>query len=53
MVGLTAYRNRFGTDPSDFPVATLAEAQSMALPLHNHMDEADVERVVAALESLA
>ena len=34
-------------------IATRAEAQSMALPLHNHMSEADVERVVAALESVA
>jgi dTDP-4-amino-4,6-dideoxygalactose transaminase len=53
VVGLTAYRQRFGVDPRDFPLATRAEAQSMALPLHNHMSEADVERVVAALESVA
>jgi perosamine synthetase len=53
VVGLSAYRDRFGTAPSQFPVSTRAEAQSMALPLHNHMNEADVERVVAALESIA
>ncbi len=53
VVGLSAYRNRFGVAPADFPVATRAEAQSMALPLHNHMTEADVERVVAALEAVA
>ena len=52
VVGLSAYRRRFGTDPADFPVATHVEANSMALPLHNHMVEADVERVVAALEEL-
>ena len=53
VVGLSAYRNRFGVAPADFPVATRAEAQSMALPLHNRMTEADVERVVAALEAVA
>jgi dTDP-4-amino-4,6-dideoxygalactose transaminase len=53
VVGLTAYRNEFSTNPADFPIATRAEAQSIALPLHNHMTEADVERVVAALESVA
>lgn len=53
VVGLAAYRRRYGTDPADFPVATHVEAHSMALPLHNHMGEADVERVVAALEELS
>ncbi len=53
VVGLSAYRNRFGTDPIAFPQATAAEAHSMALPLHNHMKVADVDRVVAALEELA
>jgi perosamine synthetase len=53
VVGLSAYRDRFGTDPAYFPVATRAEAQSIALPLHNHMTEIDVERVVSALETVA
>jgi dTDP-4-amino-4,6-dideoxygalactose transaminase len=52
VVGLEAYRNAFGTDPADFPVATRAEAQSIALPLHNHMSVTDVDRVVAALDTL-
>lgn len=52
VVGLAAYRRRFGTDPARFPVATLVEAQSMALPLHNHMGPGDVDRVVSALEEL-
>lgn len=52
VVGLEAYRRGFGTDPVRYPVATRVEAQSMALPLHNHMTGADVERVVKALEAL-
>lgn len=51
VVGLEAYRTKFGTDPAAFPVATRVEACSIALPLHNHMTPADVERVVAALTS--
>lgn len=52
VVGLEAYRKIFGTDPADFPVATAAEAHSIALPLHNHMQASDIERVIAALAAL-
>ncbi len=52
IVGLEAYRKRYRTDPVNFPVSTRIEATSIALPLHNHMNEADVDRVVAALGSL-
>jgi perosamine synthetase len=52
IVGLEVYRKTFGTDPANFPVSTRVEATSIALPLHNHMNEADVDRVVAALGSL-
>lgn len=52
VVGLEAYRTTYGTDPADFPVAMGAEAHSIALPLHNHMVAADVDRVVAALRAL-
>lgn len=52
IVGLGAYRKAYATDPADFPVATAIEATSIALPLHNHMDAADVERVVLALEEI-
>jgi dTDP-4-amino-4,6-dideoxygalactose transaminase len=52
VVGLDAYRRRFRTDPARYPVATRAEAQSIALPLHNHMSPADVDRVVDTLEEL-
>jgi perosamine synthetase len=52
VVGLEAYRTAYGTNPADFPVAMAAEAQSIALPLHNHMVATDVDRVVTALQAL-
>ena len=52
VVGLAAYRERFSTDPAQFPVATRVEAQSIALPLHNHMRPDDIGRVVDALAEL-
>ena len=53
VVGLEAYRKKFDTNPASFPVTTHVEANSIALPLHNHMTDADVDRVVDALEELA
>lgn len=53
VVGLEAYRETYRTDPADFPVSTRIEATSIALPLHNHMKEADVDRVIAALGELS
>ncbi len=52
VVGLAAYRRKYATDPSSFPGATAAEAQSIALPLHNHLAAPDVDRVVTVLETL-
>ena len=53
VVGLDVYRRLRGTRPEDFPVATRLEAQTMALPLHNHMTADDAERVVGVIERLA
>ncbi|MBR1156127.1 DegT/DnrJ/EryC1/StrS aminotransferase family protein [Bradyrhizobium sp. JYMT SZCCT0428] len=52
VVGLGAYRQTYGTDPRHFPLATQAEARSIALPLHNHMQTADVDRVVDTLRAM-
>jgi perosamine synthetase len=46
------YAKKYGIDPADFPVARDLYTQSMALPLHNAMSDADYERVVAALREL-
>ncbi len=53
VVGLEVYRRLRGTRPEEFPVATRMEAQTLALPLHNHMTLDDVDRVVDAIEALA
>ncbi len=46
------YRERFGYKPGDFPVTEALAARTIALPFHNGVSEADVDRVVAALRSL-
>lgn len=43
------YRDRFGLLPDDFPGARDCQANTMAIPLHNNMDEKDYVRVVKAL----
>lgn len=46
------YRDRFGLDADDFPSARDSDANSMAIPLHNRMDDDDYEYVVEALHSI-
>jgi len=46
------YRERFGWKPEDCPVARDGDRLSMAIPLHNRMDETDVAYVVDAIKSL-
>jgi dTDP-4-amino-4,6-dideoxygalactose transaminase len=53
VVGLEAYRKKYSTNPDRFPVSTRVEAQSIALPLHNHMQPADVDRVADLLEAVS
>jgi perosamine synthetase len=53
IAGLDVYRRTFGTDPANFPVSTAVEQRSIALPLHNNMTGADIERVVDVLSALA
>jgi perosamine synthetase len=40
------YRETFGTQPSDFPVARQAYERIITLPLYSKMAEADVDRVI-------
>ena len=44
------YRERFGYKGGEFPVAESVAARSLALPFHQAIEEAQVERVCAALE---
>ena len=47
------YRDRYGLRPEDFPGARLSALNSMAIPLHNRMNESDYAYVVAQLRALA
>lgn len=50
MLGL--YRERCGLRPDDRPQARDADAQTMAIPLHNRMGDAEYARVAAALREI-
>lgn len=50
MLGL--YRDQFDIKPEDFPCAQKADAQSMAIPLHNRMNVEDYEYVVKILRGI-
>jgi dTDP-4-amino-4,6-dideoxygalactose transaminase len=39
--------------PDECPVADLVCGQVFSLPLHQHLEDADVERVIAAVEQVA
>jgi perosamine synthetase len=46
------YRERFGTSDDDCPGARDCDAHTMAIPLHNRMEQADYDRVIQALRSI-
>ena len=46
------YRRAFGYAREDFPAAADCDAQSMAIPLHNRMDDDDYRYVIDALRGL-
>jgi len=43
------YRKRYSLATAQFPIASRLQEESMALPLHNQMSDADYQRVVDAL----
>jgi perosamine synthetase len=45
------YQERFGTTDDDCPVARDCDANTMAIPLHNRMEQGDYDRVIQALRS--
>ena len=49
---LSYYRDNVGVDPARYPVATRLHHQSMAIPLHNRMCEADYAYVVENLRAV-
>ncbi len=50
MLGL--YKERFGVQPDDFPVARDCDRYTIAIPLHNRMTREDYEFVVRTFKSL-
>ena len=46
------YRETYGWAPGDFPAADEAFETMVSLPLYTRMDDAAVERVVAAVEDI-
>jgi dTDP-4-amino-4,6-dideoxygalactose transaminase len=46
------YRERFGLSPEDWPAARDCDANTMAIPLHNRMSEADYDYVIDTLCSV-
>jgi len=46
------YRNTFGYQPKDFPVATAAFERIVSLPIYPRMTEGDVRDVIAAVTSI-
>jgi perosamine synthetase len=50
MLGL--YRDRYGLAPDDYPGARDCDRQTLAIPLHNRMSEADYHYVVDCLRTI-
>ena len=46
------YRDRFGLDPADFPIAEAAYQQLISLPLYTRMTEQDVDYVVEMVQRI-
>lgn len=46
------YRERFGYEPGDFPVAEASYANSVSLPLYPSMSDSEVGRVVEAVRTV-
>jgi perosamine synthetase len=47
------YASHYGLRPEDFPAARDCNDQTMAIPLHNRMTEADYAHVVDSLHRIA
>ncbi len=46
------YRDRFGFSPDDFPGARECDRNSMAIPLHNRMNDDDYDHVITTLQAI-
>jgi dTDP-4-amino-4,6-dideoxygalactose transaminase len=48
-----AYREKYGYAEGDFPKAEHTLNQTIALPMHCHLTEEEVDRVIAAVRAIA
>ena len=46
------YAELFGYQPESFPVATQEYSREIALPIYSRMSDADVQRVIDAVEGI-
>jgi dTDP-4-amino-4,6-dideoxygalactose transaminase len=46
------YREKYGYDPNDFPVATREFEREISLPIYSGMTDAEVERVIEAVRDI-
>ena len=51
-IHLQPFYEQFGYQPGDFPITEALSARTLALPFHNRLSEAEVERVVSELQRL-
>jgi len=49
---LSLYKMKYGIEPEDFPVARNCDQNSMAIPLHNRMNEDDYKYVADCLKNI-
>ena len=49
---MTYWRERYGSKPDDFPVASRYFAGAVTLPLFPGMTDGEVDRVVAAVRNI-
>lgn len=52
VVSLGYYMQNQGTRPQDYPAASAVAENTLALPLHNKMNEEDIDYVIAAIKQL-
>ena len=49
---LNIYKKNYNIKPSDYPIARNCEENTLALPLHNEMDEQDIDYIVCLIDDM-
>jgi dTDP-4-amino-4,6-dideoxygalactose transaminase len=53
VTNLDYYKDRYGFTENDFPVASACERQTLAIPLHNRMNQEDFDYIIHAMHLIA